>query len=217
MASVLYTSARAVSLEKTLLGGDRLKRMIDGNTEDALKILSEVGFGAGESNSSEIDAVSAYETAKLCAFVKETAPDEKTAKFFLYPFDFKNAEAIVKAKYLKTDPELFSCGWLDEKILNEKNGPTAFYCYTDSIAVGVYTALRMHNFAIPKDYSVMSFGNDPGNELLQPALTTTQFHFNEMAEAMLDNLVKPAAKKRSVIASSFYFRDSVRSLQKSKY
>ena len=104
-----------------------------------------------------------------------------------------------------------------EKILNEKNGPTAFYCYTDSIAVGVYTALRMHNFAIPKDYSVMSFGNDPGNELLQPALTTTQFHFNEMAEAMLDNLVKPAAKKRSVIASSFYFRDSVRSLQKSKY
>lgn len=120
MASVLYASARAVSLEKTLLGEDRLKRMIDGNAEDALKILSEVGFGTGESTKNETDAVSAYETARLCAFIKETAPDEKIAKFFLYPFDFKNAEALVKAKYLKTEPELFSCGYIDEKALKEK-------------------------------------------------------------------------------------------------
>lgn len=107
-------------MEKTLLGEDRLKRMIDGNVEDALKILSEVGFGAGESAADEIDAVSKYETARLCAFIKEAAPDEKIAKFFLYPFDFKNAEALIKSKYLKTEPELFSCGYFDEKTLKEK-------------------------------------------------------------------------------------------------
>ena len=120
MASGLYSSARAVSMEKTLLGEDRLKRMIDGNCYDAFKILSEVGFGAGDSERSEIDAVSVIETTRLCAFIKETAPDEKTAKFFLYPFDFKNAEALIKAKYLKTEPELFPCGLLDVKMLKEK-------------------------------------------------------------------------------------------------
>ncbi|MBR6373559.1 MAG: GntR family transcriptional regulator [Victivallales bacterium] len=103
-----------------------------------------------------------------------------------------------------------------EKILAIKRRPTAFYCYTDSIAVGVYAALGIHNYVIPRDYSVMSFGNDPGNELLQPALSTAQFHFNEMAEAILDNLVKPAARKRTEIASSFYFRDSVATMRKSK-
>ena len=107
-------------MEKTLLGEDRLKRMIDGNVDDAFKILSEVGFGTGEKTKSEIDAVLALETARLCTFIKETAPDDKTAEFFLYPFDFKNAEALIKAKYLKTDPELFSCGYLDEKTLKEK-------------------------------------------------------------------------------------------------
>lgn len=107
-------------MEKTLLGEDRLKRMVEGNTDDSLKILSEVGFGTGDVSPEEIDAVSSIETARLCMFIKETAPDEKLAKFFLYPFDFKNAEALIKAKYLKTEPKLFSCGFLDEKALKEK-------------------------------------------------------------------------------------------------
>ena len=102
------------------MGEDRLKRMIDGNGEETLKILSEVGFGAGESGQGEIDAVSSIETARLCAFIKETAPDDKTAKFFLYPFDFKNAETLIKAKYLKTEPDLCSCGLFDVKSLKDK-------------------------------------------------------------------------------------------------
>ena len=121
-------------MEKTLLGEDRLKRMTDGNVDDALKILSEVGFGAGESSADEIDAVSTYETAKLCAFIKETAPDEKMAKFFLYPFDFKNAEALVKAKYLKTEPKLFSCGFFDEKTLKEKIFSDAYSSFPRAMA-----------------------------------------------------------------------------------
>lgn len=107
-------------MEKTLLGEDRLKRMIDGTTDDALKILSEVGFGAGDTPRTEIDAVSETETAKLCSFIKETAPDDKIAKFFLYPYDFKNAEALVKEKYLKTEAELNAYGILDVKDLREK-------------------------------------------------------------------------------------------------
>lgn len=120
MSSVLYSNARAVSMEKTLLGEDRLKRMIDGKADDALKILSEVGFGAGDNVRDEIDAVSTEETAKLSAFIKETAPDEKIAKFFLYPYDFKNAETLIKSKYLKTEPTFAPSGLFDVKDLKDK-------------------------------------------------------------------------------------------------
>ena len=120
MASVLYASARAVSMEKSLLGDDRLKRMVDGGTDDALKILSEVGFGAGDTVGEVVDAVSLDETAKLSAFIKETAPDDKIAKFFLYPYDFRNAEALIKAKYLKTETELSPNGLFDAKDLKER-------------------------------------------------------------------------------------------------
>ncbi|MBP5466258.1 MAG: V-type ATPase subunit, partial [Clostridia bacterium] len=98
MASVLYSSARAVVMEKTLLGEDRLKRMLEGTADDALKILSEVGFGTGDVSRAGIDAVSDTETARLCSFIKETAPDDKIKKFFLLPYDFKNAEALIKEK-----------------------------------------------------------------------------------------------------------------------
>lgn len=120
MASVLYASGRAVSKEKSLLGDDRLKRMIEGGETEALKILSEVGFGAGDNAGEAADAVSAEETAKLCAFIKEAAPDDKTAKFFLYPNDFKNAEALIKSKYLKIETELSPNGLFDTKDLKEK-------------------------------------------------------------------------------------------------
>lgn len=120
MSSVLYSSARAVSMEKNLLGDDRLKRMIDGTGFDALKILSEVGFAFGGNASDEIDNAIDDETAKLSAFIKETAPDDKLVKFFLYPYDFRNAEALVKSKYLKTDAVHFSGGSIDVNTLKEK-------------------------------------------------------------------------------------------------
>ena len=119
MASVLYSSARAVSLEKTLLGADRLKRMLDGDVDDALKILSETGFSA-DGAKNDFNVVLNSETARLAAFIKEAAPDEKIKKFFLYPFDFRNAEALIKAKYLKTEPVLTANGCFDVKVLKEK-------------------------------------------------------------------------------------------------
>ena len=107
-------------MEKTLLGADRLKRMIDGNLDDALKILSEVGFGFGGQSSDNIDDCADAETLKLSEFIKETSPDKKLTDFFLFPYDFRNAEALIKSKFLKTDPIVFAGGRLDVKDLKEK-------------------------------------------------------------------------------------------------
>ena len=140
MSSVLYSSARAVSMEKTLLGEDRLKRMIDGTAEDALKILSEVGFGAGDNSRDEIDAVVEDERVKLCAFIRETAPDDKLIKFFLYPYDFRNAESLVKSKYLKTEPILFSGGILDVNDLKEKIFSDNYDSFPKSLGIALLEA-----------------------------------------------------------------------------
>lgn len=119
MASFLYSNARAVVWEKTLLGKERLKRMTEADFDGAIKILSETGFAAGATESAGFGALIDAETEKLAKFIKEAAPDEKTVKFFLYPFDFKNAEALIKAKFLKTEPVLYNCGSIDVKKLKD--------------------------------------------------------------------------------------------------
>ena len=48
MPNSIFANARAAALSGGLLGAERLNRMIDcASPEDALKILREVGFGAG--------------------------------------------------------------------------------------------------------------------------------------------------------------------------
>lgn len=127
-------------MEKTLLGEDRLKRMVEGTADDALKILSEVGFGTGDISRAGIDAVSDTETARLLAFIKETAPDDKIAKFFLYPYDFRNAEALIKEKYLKTESEPSACGLLDIKELREKIFTDAYLSFPKHMAAALFNA-----------------------------------------------------------------------------
>ena len=127
-------------MEKTLLGADRLKRMIEGTVDDALKILSEVGFGAGVSQSDVIDSVSEDERVKLCAFIRETAPDEKLVKFFLYPYDFRNAESLLKSKYLKTEPVVFAGGIFDVSTMKEKIFSDSYDAFPHNLAVALNEA-----------------------------------------------------------------------------
>lgn len=104
--NTVYASARAKALENKLVGKDRICRMLDCKTaNDALKILTESGFGDGVATESVLDfekLVSA-EYGKFRAFLKETCPDEKILEYFLLPFDYADAQAFIRAKYLKTD------------------------------------------------------------------------------------------------------------------
>ena len=48
MTNAIFANARASTLQASLLGADRLNRMVDcASGDDALKILSEVNFGNG--------------------------------------------------------------------------------------------------------------------------------------------------------------------------
>lgn len=106
MGNYIYAVARAKAKEATLLGEGRLNRMIDSlSAIEALKILSEVGFGggAGIEDVSEFETLIERESESLCAFIKEACPDENVKRFLLIDNDYKNAEAFMKEKHIKAD------------------------------------------------------------------------------------------------------------------
>lgn len=124
MSNVIYANARAKALELTLLGLDRLNRMLDSETaSDALKILTEINFGEGVNISSPLDfeELIRLEQNKLNDFIKNTCQEDGISKFFLFKNDYHNAEAFIKSKYLKIDVEnmIVQGGYFDKEVLRD--------------------------------------------------------------------------------------------------
>ena len=101
MSQLIYASSIARSLENTLLGQEKITRMVfAASYEEGVKVLEESGFG----NMSEggVDGMIAAEEAKLARFMKEVA-ELKGMRSFLLKNDYHNAKALMKAKYGKID------------------------------------------------------------------------------------------------------------------
>lgn len=103
---VLYTNGVIAVREKYLLT-DKIVKLCETNAEEALRQLTDSGFGKG----AEVN--SAYEYEKLVAadersideFIVEYAPTEAEKVYLLAARDFHNAKALVKAHYLGLDGE----------------------------------------------------------------------------------------------------------------
>ncbi|MBQ3596822.1 MAG: V-type ATPase subunit [Clostridia bacterium] len=132
MINPIYANARAKSLEKFLLGKEKYQRMIDCDSADeAIKILSEVNFGGGVliSSPAEFENLIDAEEDKLFEFIKTGCPFDDLKNFILLKNDFRNAEAYVRAKYLKIDGDtmtvkdgLFAKNDLKDKIFADDYG-----------------------------------------------------------------------------------------------
>jgi LacI family transcriptional regulator len=97
------------------------------------------------------------------------------------------------------EPKLLRTGgwWQDDgydhalALLQLKQIPTAIFCASDRIAVGVYDALKEKGLAIPEDISVVGFDDQ---ELLaahtRPPLTTVRMPYFEMGSWAVDRLIK---------------------------
>ena len=98
---VTYTNGVIAAGEKYLLK-DKIFKMCETGAEEALRILSEVGFGKG----AETDSVYGYENLvsadekAIDSFIREYAPCRAEEVYLLAPRDFHNAKAVVKAVYL---------------------------------------------------------------------------------------------------------------------
>lgn len=105
MAELIYAASIARSLENTLLGQEKITRMVFASSyEEGVKVLTEAGFG----NMAEggVDGMIAGEEAKLARFMKEVG-DLKGMRSFALKNDYHNAKAFMKGKYGKIDDVTF--------------------------------------------------------------------------------------------------------------
>jgi len=106
--SITYITAACKAAENKLLGKDRIKRMAEAVTEkDALAVLRESSFG-GISELSDADAIIKSEERRTLDFAREYAPDESCLDFFLLPYDFYNAEVVVKCSFTGNSVEKYT-------------------------------------------------------------------------------------------------------------
>jgi DNA-binding LacI/PurR family transcriptional regulator len=91
--------------------------------------------------------------------------------------------------------------------------PDAFFCFTDSIAVGTLSALWSAGVAVPGTCAVAGFDNILESQYAVPPLTTVDFDRREFVQSALDLLGermadKDAAPRRAVIPHRIITRAS---------
>lgn len=117
----------------------------------------------------------------------------------------------LEAASIAPDPELeLSCpewtpeasahavsGWLDSHPL-----PDAFFCFTDSMAIGVLSTLWNAGIRVPDDVSVAGFDDIADGRYAVPPLTTVAFDKREFAHRTLTVLVQRMTERDAPLTRS---------------
>jgi LacI family transcriptional regulator len=87
-------------------------------------------------------------------------------------------------------------------VLSDPDRPTAVFCFSDSIAYGVYAATRELGLAVPGDVSVAGYDDHPMSALLTPPLTSVDWNIDGIVAAavkvMLGSIDDRPGRKRVV-------------------
>lgn len=90
-----------------------------------------------------------------------------------------------------------------EKLLQQKERPTAVFVCSDTIAVGAYQTLWKHQLSVPKDMSIIGYDNIDLAQYLAPPLTTVhqpKIELGKLAvETLLERIKNPEKTNRTLI------------------
>lgn len=90
-----------------------------------------------------------------------------------------------------------------EKLLQQKERPTAVFACSDTIAVGAYQTLWKHQLSVPKDISIIGYDNIDLAQYLAPPLTTVhqpKLELGKLAvEALLERIKNPEKTNRTLV------------------
>lgn len=90
--------------------------------------------------------------------------------------------------------------WFGE-FLDDHEVPEAVVCMTDTLALGVISALHDHGLSVPEDVSVVGYDNITDSATMVPALTTIDFDKQKFAETAIDVLAaRIAAPDRPIMS-----------------
>jgi DNA-binding LacI/PurR family transcriptional regulator len=82
------------------------------------------------------------------------------------------------------------------QVLRDAARPTAMFCFSDSIAYGVYAAARELDIEIPREVSVIGYDHSPISALLAPPLTTFDWHSERLVDAAVGMVLATIIERR---------------------
>jgi len=82
-----------------------------------------------------------------------------------------------------------------EKILNSRHKPTAIFCITDELAIGVLKYMREKHISIPDDYSLMGYDDIQFSAITNPSLTTVHQVKHKMGYEAAKLIIKEINRK----------------------
>jgi LacI family transcriptional regulator len=99
------------------------------------------------------------------------------------------------------------------ELLDDAHRPTAAFCFSDSIAYGVYAAARSLAIRIPSELSVIGYDDHPISTLLFPPLTSFSWGSKRLVETAIGLLLSaidgtPSKRRRVVIKPELRDRGS---------
>lgn len=116
-----------------------------------------------------------------------------------------------------TDPESSHEHIIEEMFGNEKDRPDALFTFSDELAVEAILKLKKMGLNVPRDVSVVGFGNSNLCEIVEPHLTSVTHEPAIMGEAAAELLFKviqnrhiPPHQKNMKFDSRVIIRDSSR-------
>lgn len=77
-----------------------------------------------------------------------------------------------------------------QRLAEQIKTPAAVICATDRIAFGVYKVMEEKKIQIPKEVSVVGFGDYETGELLRPPLTTVKFDWKNWGEISAESMIQ---------------------------
>jgi len=119
----------------------------------------------------------------------------------------KGYQQMLASNGIKFNPELIACqdkyysyeaGYkATMKLMRQDNPPTAIFALCDTIAVGVYKALKELGLKIPDDISVIGYDNKQFTDVMEPPLTTVSVPSYKVGQQAAKELLVKIKKKDS--------------------
>ena len=99
--STIYAVARIRTLEKGLLSAERIKRMAQGSLDDAMRLLTETGYGSmPEATADDLDTLIKNELDRMRAVIQEVTQDKALTDVFLMRADVTNLKTLIKLRLM---------------------------------------------------------------------------------------------------------------------
>jgi len=118
----------------------------------------------------------------------------------------------IEASVITAPQGLAEATELARALLRAPDRPSAVFCFSDSIAYGVYAATRELGLDIPGDISVAGYDNHPMSSLLSPSLTTVDWDIDNIVHAavrvVLGAVDEKPYRRRTVTAPTLEVRAS---------